>query len=453
MCWKSRQHRALIAALLLMLSFSHLAHAATEVEVSPVTQALPGFYYNPTGIVIGSYLYVYAQTYDFECRNGLGKPPGDPGGDVIHAFRATLQPDGTPGSFVKIGRISPCAVYPPNPSVLASFGPGQIFKATWKGVLSYHLLADMSDFSNFHEIWHGWTTNGLDWTWEVTGQSNCPAGTTCPDPVTPGGTPSRTITWKGMSQPIISIDPNLGRLIVNPVLLATQPGTNNAEWWGYLKFWDGQFNTTGMRITFDAVGTPRLHLLASTTPPFTYTAPIPNNRIASTSQLLYLIPNFNAKSLLFDAQSGVYQLWGGSVVHGLYKQWVNCAPGSTTGSEITCGADTKNFGCPAGSCLIFGQCQPYGTKAIAFDSNNYQQQQVGSSFYWYSATRFSLGPQESVGSHSRFMPSGYVGARDFPFRWNAPNGKRYLFSATSDNAICSKFHAPPYVVKSEVVRE
>jgi hypothetical protein len=433
--------------MLLTFFVSHSAHAVTEVEVGAVTQALPGLYYNPTGIVIGNHLYIYAQGINPECQTALGKQQGD----VIDAFRAPLQADGTPGTFVKIGRISPCAVFPPNPNILASFGPGQIFKATWKGVTAYHLLADMSDFFNFHEIWHGWTTNGLNWTWEVTGQSNCPAGSTCPDPVTPGGTPSRTITWQGVSRPIISIDPSLGRLIVNPVMLATQAGTNNAEWWGYLKFWDGQFNTTGIRITFDAAGTPRLHLLASTTPSFTYTGPIPNNRITSASQLLHLIPNFNAKSLLFDSQSGVYQLWGGSVVSGIYEQWVNCAPGFTTNSVITC-QPGNSFGCPSGKCLIFGVCQPVGTQAVAFDSNT-SQLQAGSGLYWYAATRFSLGPKQVVGSHSRFMPSGYVGARDFPFRWNAANGKRFLFSATHDNAVCSRFAATPYVVKSEVIRE
>src|SRR5215210_1076599 len=179
---------ALIIAIIFTFSIPQLAHAVTEIETGAVTQALQGLYYNPTGIVIGNYLYLYAQGINPECQTALGKQQGD----VIDAFRAPLQADGTPGTFIKIGRISPCVVFPTNPSILASFGPGQIFKATWKGVTAYHLLADMSDFSNFHEIWHGWTTNGLNWTWEVTGQSNCPAGSTCPDPVVPGGTPLRT---------------------------------------------------------------------------------------------------------------------------------------------------------------------------------------------------------------------------------------------------------------------
>ena len=78
-------------------------------------------------------------------------------------------------------------------------------------------------------------------------------------------------------------------------------------------------------------------------------------------------PHFNAKSLLFDTQSEVHQLWGASVVFGLYEQWVNCAPGYTTDSVITC-QPGNSFGCSSGGCLIFGTCQPVGTQAIAFDS-------------------------------------------------------------------------------------
>ncbi len=436
----------LSTAVFLALCLPQLAHAVSEVETGAVTQPFAGLYYNPTGIAINGYLYIYVQGINAECQTALGKQQGD----VIDAFRAPLQADGTPGTFVKVGRISPCAVYPPNPSILASFGPGQIFKATWKGTTAYHLLADMSDFFGFYEIWHGWTTDGLNWTWEVTGQSNCTAGQTCADPVTPGGTPARTITWKGVSQPLLSIDPSLGRLILNPVMMATNGGINNAEWWGYLKYWDGQFNTTGMRVLFDANGNPSVYLQSTLTAPFGY-AQMANNRITSTSQLLPLIPGYNAKSLLNDSLSGVYQLWGSANVSGIFGQWVGCAAGYTTSSVVTCQSG-NSFGCPVGNCLIFGTCQPVGTQAVAFDSNTYTFQ-VGQGFYWYQADRFSLGTQQGVGSLSRYLPSGYSGSRDFPFRWNASNGKRFLFSSTSDAAICSKFAATPYIVKSEIVRQ
>ncbi len=51
----------------------------------------------------------------------------------------------------------------------------------------------------------------------------------------------------------------------------------------------------------------------------------------------------------------------------------------------------------------------------------------------------------------RSMPSGYSEARMYPFRWNSPTGIRYMFSATNDANICTKFLFNPHV-GTQVVR-
>jgi hypothetical protein len=78
----------------------------------------------------------------------------------------------------------------------------------------------------------------------------------------------------------------------------------------------------------------------------------------------------------------------------------------------------------------------------------------GSGFLWWPVNRFSFGADNRVSSLTRFLPSGWEFARMFPFRWNSPTGRRFLFSATNDDNICTQFlfggFYKMYVVKTEV---
>jgi hypothetical protein len=49
---------------------------------------------------------------------------------------------------------------------------------------------------------------------------------------------------------------------------------------------------------------------------------------------------------------------------------------------------------------------------------------------------FNLGPVQSVFSAIRCMPSDYSVGRHYPFRYNDPNAKKLLYSATNDRNIC-----------------
>lgn len=68
----------------------------------------------------------------------------------------------------------------------------------------------------------------------------------------------------------------------------------------------------------------------------------------------------------------------------------------------------------------------------------------GSGFVWWPVTSTSIGDSNLVYSEVRPLPSGYKEARMYPFRWNSPAGKRFLFSVTNDDNICTKFLYNPY---------
>ncbi len=448
--------KTLATSLVLLVSLSFPALATrSEVESGVISTVVdPGTAYNPTGIQIGSYLYLYVQTIDPVCTTGDSNGPRQ--GDLIQAYRAPIDAGGTPGAFSFIGRISPCLPSTTDATAYASFGPGQIFPAKIGGVAGYHLLADESDQTHFNEIWHASTTDGVNWTWEVDSQPSCTfdpfnRNKTCADPKPTEGI--TTVRWKPVYSPFLSIDPRLGIGIVNPVMLSTSPTVDNAAWWGYLKYVAGSITTTGMQVAFDS-GPPQVKLLTAISPSFTYTA-ISGNQITSTSQLYPLIPSANAKSLLYDAASGGYQLWGdypatyNDDASDESSSVVNCRSGYTVDSVVTCGGSPT---C-SGGCKSEIQCVPFGTSKVAFDLNT-AANHVGSAFFWWPVTSTSLGSAGFVGSLSRFLPSGYLTARTFPFRWNSSNGTRYLFSATNDNHICSEFlfseFAKMYIVRSQV---
>jgi len=436
-------------ALLLLVSLAAPASATqAEVESGAVATVInSGTAYNPTGIQIGGFLYMYVQTIDPICTSG--DPAGGPAeGDVIQAYRAPVDANGVPGAFSFIGRISPCLPSTPDPSRYASFGPGQIFQATVGGTTAYHLLADESDQSSFREIWHGWSPNGVDWTWEIHDSSACPFEPsnpykTCADPKGTEGI--TTVQWKPVAQPFLALSTSIpaGFGILNPVMLSTNAGEDNAAWWGYLKFVADAITTTPMLVTFDASGQPYVYLVNSSTQPFTYSY-VPGNQITSAGQLVTVIHQGNAKSLLYDATSGVYQLWG-DFPAAYDRSTVGCRSGYTVDSQVTCWD-------PAG-CATESGYVAYGASADAFDLNT-QVAHTGTALFWWPATPTSLGDAGFVGSYSRNLPSGYATARTFPFRWNSPNGTRYLFSATNDDNICSQFLFSEfyrmYIVQSQV---
>ncbi|MFL6233832.1 MAG: hypothetical protein ACJ76N_11915 [Thermoanaerobaculia bacterium] len=445
------------------------ARAVTEVEVTGPTTVTPvnDLTYNTAGIAIGNNLYIYAQSIDYEqCPNN---------GDAIVAYRFPLNANGDPldanGKIVtptRIGRITPCVDPPEGPSSLgsqyrASFGPGQVFKATVNGQTAYQLLVDASNWSNFWEIWRGWTTDGVNWTWETHTPSVTTTSQECfPNPAS-CSTATRKITRVPVTQPFLKLDSGFTwGYILNPVMLSTAPNTNNASWWGYLKFIVGATGggiaavSTGMQVTWSN-GTPTISVLTGATPSGPYTV-VPNRSLSPTlyDQMNHLIYDRNVKSLLFDVAARGYQLWADAPEPGIFGNYVSCNKSTT--ATVSCSPSNCQIQLPDGTlvagCSLIGdrtdsacnsltpppgcKCLPQGFTAAPFPYNTYGQS-AGSGFRWWTVTQTSISGENGVYSQTRSLPSGYQNARTDPFRWNSASGKRYLFSSTNDRNICSKF--------------
>jgi hypothetical protein len=444
---------AVSAALFLLTSLT--AHA-TEVEVSTPVQVTPvGAFaaYNPTGIVINTsgtnYMYLYAQ--------GGGLPNQDTNcplqGDKIIAYRAALDANGNPLSFSRIGRITPCVYDPESGNGMttpASFAPGQIFQATVNGVTAYHVLADVSNAVNtFHKIWHGWTTDGENWTWEI-GNAHYVSPITNPESFADPVQHTVTSTTAG---PFLQVQESNGSYpfsILGPVMLSTRPLTSNASWWGYLNLDDGIFEVTEILVDW-STGSPRIQYLTDGS--FDFSNYLTNGVITSSPYPYYLIPRAGVKSLIIDAASGETQLWGGvnytasgSCNYPYSASTADC----NTATMVMC---NQSGGCPtAGGTLVADNAS-----ANAFQVNTIGTSipnPCGEGFNWWAVTRFSIGATNTMYSETRYMPSGYLGAREYPFRWNSSGGTRYLFSATADNNVCSKllfsYYYLMYVVESTV---
>ncbi len=445
--------------------------AATELEITGptiVTQA-NDLAYNTAGISIGNNLYIYAQSIGSEeCPNN---------GDAIVAYRFPLNANGDPldanGKIVtptRIGRISPCVDPPEGPSSLgsqyrASFGPGQVFKATINGQTTYQLLADVSNWSNFWEIWRGWTTDGVNWTWETHSPSVTTTSQECfPDPAN-CATATYKITRSPVTQPFLKLDSGFTwGYILNPVMLSTAPNTNNAAWWGYLKFIVGRTGggivsvSTGMQVTWSG-GIPTISVLTGMTPSGPYTT-VTNRSLSSTlySQMTQLIYDRDVKSLLFDVATNGYQLWADAPEPGIFGSYVGCNTAPTPPPTVSCNPSnctiTLTDGTQVAGCSLIGdrtdsacnsrtpppgcKCLPQGFNAAPFPYNTYGQT-AGSGFRWWTVTQTSISGENGVYSQTRYLPSGYSNARTDPFRWNSASGKRYLFSSTNDRNICSQF--------------
>jgi hypothetical protein len=441
-----------------VLSGGAVFAAAAEIEVGAPVRVTPrnGFaFYNPTGIAIGKYLYVYAQgTGAAEDEASCGR-----WSDKIIAFRAPLV-DGVPGEFERVGRISPCVnapvtdvhhPYHPNPP--ASFGPGQIFRATVGRARKYHLLADVSDTINFFHVWRGESADGINWKWFIS------------DGINNQQFHGRRETIRDRSDAVehtidVVVQPEsfiraTKVAMLNPILLPAHGAINNAQWWGFFNFWLDTFAIGRMTIDWDLTGTvPAVRMVESVSgSQYRWRALTPTG---TGTFLLDFKPHAfrtraNAKTLLYDIAPDGYQLWASDDTLGSYGANVNC----DTEKIVRCDR-------PEGCLTADGSGCEYGYSCSPFLRNTGDHgdsvRGLTGGFVWWPVSRSTFDPAGKVlRSDSRFMPSGYVEARLFPFRWNSPAGKRYLFSATNDANICDEFlfsaYYKMYVVKTELVRE
>ncbi|MEM9598607.1 MAG: hypothetical protein AAGD06_30355 [Acidobacteriota bacterium] len=458
--------RALVSsfALLFLLVPSPARLSAAETEVTPPVRITPpgSTFYNTTGIVIGDHLWVYHQGDD-----GV-EGGGDPNclgsqGDRIIAYRAPLD-NGVPGAFERVGRISPAAKSPVRnddfwpPSCVhppAAFGPGAVFKSTTDGVTTYHLLADVSDTFIFQNVWRAESTDGLNWTWYVSGTGNANGTETLVRSDTAG---TYTLTSESSAEPFLEITV-AGYSLLNPVMERRWPGvlppveekpvgqarvlaggnqvpTTDGWWWGYLNFLQhgGDFGVTGLEVQWTASGPTIRYLEDHASGPRWRTAV--GGKIDTAPAAL--IQGATVKSLVFEDLQ--YQVWGG-IRAGTYGQNVGC----DTDTEIQC---QTPGGCPTGD----GSHVAQGEFAKPFWLNTGPQGpgQTGSAIHtsgvaWWPASPGAVGPRNLVFSLVRPLPSGYGAARLFPFRWNAPGGGRYLFTATNDDNICDRFLFSPFL--------
>ncbi len=426
---------AILWLTLATISLQNPSLRATEVEIAGPTQITPPnafSHYNTTGATIGSYLYLYQQG-DGDFANSTCTM----GGDKIIAYRALIT-NGVPGAFERVGRISPCVKSPAcvdnpntptnecNPWPAASYGPGQIFQATVNGVTKWHLLADVSNTADFHNVWHAESTDGINWTWSISGSLN---GSQTESNIQeraglPGGdVVAHTIVSNWSADPFLKAD---SFTLLNPILRSFD-GSNNSEWWGFFNFGGG---VSALRVAW-STGSPVVSVLTSISP-WTYT-PVANGNMTGLNPYT-LYPGANVKTLLLEPVSGQYQLWGSIPASGTYGANVDC----NTNTTATC---TNPGGCLTGD----GSTVANGFTGRPFWWNTGPPGDVtcpscgANGIAWWAVTRTSFGAANALFSQVRKMPSGYEVARLFPFRWNSPTGNRYLFSATNDNHICNEF--------------
>ena len=430
-----------LAALVCALN----AFALGEVETAGgarITPANGSTFYNPTGITIGNYLYVYMQGSDPTAQEA-----SCPSGDKIIAYRALIT-NGVPGTFERVGRISPC-VNAPVGATTASYGPGQVFEATLGGVTKYHLLADASDTLSFYNVWRAESTDGINWTWHISSAVNNSQFNGHRETIHDSADVlTHTIDIIVDADSFIH---STSVFILNPIMLSTNPGTNNAQWWGFFNYWSGTTNVGEWVINWDATGTVPTVRVVTNVSGGTYTfTNLPYSNGTSTLNVTpwAFLTRAGAKTLLFDTAGNNYQLWTSTDSFANYDVGnVNCNVGTT----LTCTNPNGCLGGDGSTCPNGAVCHPFlrntGVSGEAVSGN-------GSGFYWYPVTRFTFGGQNLVTSNVRYLPSGYELARAFPFRWNSPTGKRYLFSVTNDANICTQFlfsgFYKMYVVSTEL---
>lgn len=443
--------RPLILAAALLLC-ANAAWALGEVETTGATQVTPvGAFalYNTTGITIGNYLYVYHQG---DALSGQSASCAH-NSDKIIAYRALIT-NGVPGTFERVGRISPCVFSPVQtatnnpeyPHIRVSMGPGQIFQATVGGVTKYHLLADASDTLLFRHVWRGESSNGIDWKWYISDETNNTQFNGVTETIQDSADVlTHTINIVVQNESFIH---SASETILNPILLSTNAASNNASWWGFFNFGNG---IGQMSVDWDAMGNPTVKMVTNPGSPYTWTTLTSTGGAGGSANLNFTPYSFksnaNAKTLLYDPTYGGYQLWATSFDLGTYNQYVSC----NTANAFTC---TTIGGCRGADQSV---C-PYGQSCNYFLRNTGPAGETvsgtGSGFMWWPVTQTSFGAGNVVYSFVRYLPSGYTEARMFPFRWNSPTGKRYLFSATNDDHICDELlfsqYWKMYVVMQEV---
>lgn len=474
--------------LLLLLTWALLVpaglHAAAEVErydrglqrVTPTGST----YYNPTGIRIGNYLYMYMQGSDLTVEP---VPPihcdNDYYGDTIIAYRAPIDPaTGDVGALVRLGRISPSVYSPtngnptlwnslncPNGNPPASYGPGQVFESTLNGVISYHLVADASDVFLFRNVWRAISSDGINWTWYVSGDANPASGGAETLTRTDGGG-SYTITWV-KSAPLLKSDHATLRL-TNPIFLGEVKKTGSGVWTGFMNYFhDNQVGekVAALKIEWSTSGppTPTVKVVTSTSPSWQYTT-LANGTFTNGGPSPAVLLNNHSIKTYTQTDRGL-EAWGWTPELGTYGQNVSCAAGWTTESLLTC---TSPVGCATGDNIHLNQDQtkrpfwmntgPAGDSACTAG----QWGCWGSGFLvWPVGSGGVLNPAagQAVYSEVRPLPAGYMHGRMYPFRidisgTNRDSLRRYLFSVTNDQQVCSEFlysvYYLMYLVKTEV---
>ncbi|MDP9121282.1 MAG: hypothetical protein M3O15_07920 [Acidobacteriota bacterium] len=229
-------------------------------------------------------------------------------------------------------------------------------------------------------------------------------------------------------------------------MLATRPGTNGADWWGFFRFFDFSHGVEGIsefQVTWSSSqpSVPTVWVLTGANYQFT-----PLTAGNDSVYPLALAVSGNVKSLLVDSVSGVTQLWGDTETAPYSNTNVNCNTSTLItcpSNQADCGPSFNLPGCRAGdgSCAVQGSTNNNG-----YTLNTDYLNDTGSTLSWWEVLRYSFGPTNRVTSQpgGRFFPTGYDTGRLMPFRWNSSNGTRYLFSATDDAQICSTFSLGPY---------
>ncbi len=302
------------------------------------------------------------------------------------------------------------------------------------------MLAGISDAQVFKTVWRAESTDGLNWTWYVSGSAN---SSQTENLTTTDTSTAYAITSVWSASPFMQeTSRSTSVYLFNPILTSANPATNNADWWGFFNYGPG-LQVGAMKVEW-GTGSPVIKIVTGTSPSWTYTTATGGNFGVTTAAQIY--SNTHVKTLL--EESGVYTVWGYSLV-STYGINVSC----NTNTLIQC---TQPGGCGTGD----GSMVSYLAYGRPFWLNTGPAGDVscptctGSNIVYATATPTSASSLNWTYSNLRAMPSGYPQARMYPSSWNSSAG-RYLFSATNDASICTQFLYNPLVyvqvVKSLVV--
>lgn len=422
-------------------------HAETYTETSApnkIGPSTPATLYNGGGIQIGNELFIYMQGGDGQ--QGVSDPDClDYGGDHVIAYKAPIVNGDIGGPFERVGRVTPFLRSPTRDPDLwpeecehppAAYGPGQIFQATVGGETKYHWIVDVSDVLIFNTVWRAESTDGVNWTWYVSGPNT--SGT---ETLTRSDTgASYDLDYIHQEEPFLRTDEGRSFALLNAVVVSTEsPLVNNAEWWGYLNFFkSGMAGTAATVIKVDwSTGSPvvsRITHSSVKTPNWEFVE-LPNGNFVE-SPLPVVARKMLAKSLTYRPSTDTYELWGHANI-------------GTCGFDVTC--NTENV-------LTWNGTDPFTT----VDGTNLQPGDSGRPFWlmvspqgdiadcssdafersaivWYPTTKESIGLRQLLHTDYRHNPSGYRTGMNYGFRWESPGGDDYIFTGTNDDNVCDKW--------------